>query len=217
MIQADVLSDRDAMSSEGQIDMKLEAVVIPVSDVARAMRFYGDLDWRLDADFVIGESFRVVQMTPPGSPCSVHFGTGITSAKPGSASGLFLIVSDIVSAHAKLLDHGVDASEIYHTQGPGTPSVPGPHPERQSYCSYAPFRDPDGNEWLMQEVTSRLPGRVDPNTVSFSSQADLAGAFRRAEAAHGEHEKRTGKRDQNWPEWYASYMIAEQSAAPLPT
>jgi catechol 2,3-dioxygenase-like lactoylglutathione lyase family enzyme len=173
------------------MDMKLEVVVIPVSDVDRAKSFYGGLGWRLDADFVVGDAFRVVQLTPPGSPCSIHFGTGVTSAAPGSASGLYLVVSDIQSARAELVARGVDASEVFHRAGPGQPPVSGPDPARSSYRSFATFRDPDGNEWLLQEVTTRLPGRVDPRATSFASTSDLADALRRASAAHGEHEART--------------------------
>ena len=205
-------------SRAGTIDMKLEAVVIPVSDVDRAKRFYGGLGWRLDADFAVGDRFRVVQFTPPGSPCSIHFGTGITSAAPGSAKVLYLIVSDIDAARAELVARGVEASEVYHRAGPGQPSLSGRHPEGRSYSSFASFSDPDGNGWLLQEITQRLPGRVDAHDTSFTSYAELAAALRRAAAAHGEHEKRTGgQRDENWPDWYAEYMVAEQAGKPLPT
>ena len=201
-----------------RVDMKLEVVVIPVADVDRAKRFYGGLGWRLDADFVVGDAFRGVQFTPPGSSCSIHFGTGITSAQPGSASGNYLVVSDVAAARAELVARGADVSEIFHRLGPGKPPVSGRHPERHSYSSFATFRDPDGNEWLLQEITARFPGRVDTDHTTFTSSAELANALRRAEAAHGEHEKRTGGlRDANWPEWYAAYMIAEQAGKPLPT
>ena len=217
MNQLDNVIERDAASSAGTVDMKLEVVVIPVSDVDRAKRFYGDLGWRLDADFVVGDAFRGVQFTPPGSPCSIHFGTGITSAVPGSARGLYLVVSDIQSARAELVNRGVDVSEVFHRDGPGKPPLSGPHPERRSYSSYATFSDPDGNEWLLQEVTTRFPGRIDSNTTSFASASDLANAMRRASAAHGEHEKRNGgQRDEKWPDWYAEYMVAEQAGKPLP-
>jgi catechol 2,3-dioxygenase-like lactoylglutathione lyase family enzyme len=196
--------------------LKLEVVVLPVSDVERAKRFYGGLGWRLDADFVVGDAFRVVQFTPPGSPCSIHFGTGVTSAVPGSAAGLFLVVSDIEAARAELVDRGVDVSPVLHRAGPGKPPISGPDPERRSYSSYATFSDPDGNGWLLQEVTARLPGRVDADTT-YASSAELASALRRAEAAHGEHEKRTGRRDENWPEWYAEYMVREQTGEKLPS
>jgi catechol 2,3-dioxygenase-like lactoylglutathione lyase family enzyme len=199
------------------VDMKLEVVVIPVSDVDRAKRFYGDLGWRLDADFVVGDAFRGVQFTPPGSPCSIHFGTGVTSAVPGSARGLYLVVSDIEAARAELVDRGVDVSEVFHRAGPGKPPLSGPDPARRSYFSYATFSDPDGNEWLLQEVTIRLPGRIDPNATSFASASDLASALRRASAAHGEHEKRIGAADPNWPDWYSAYMVAEQAGKELPS
>jgi catechol 2,3-dioxygenase-like lactoylglutathione lyase family enzyme len=198
--------------------MKLEVVVIPVADVDRAKRFYGGLGWRLDADFVVGDAFRGVQFTPPGSSCSIHFGTGITSAVPGSVRNLYLVVSDIEAARTELVARGVDVSEVFHRAGPGKPPVSGRDPERRSYSSFATFSDPDGNEWLLQEVTARLPGRVKADDTTFTSSTELASALRRAEAAHGEHEKRTGgQRDANWPEWYAAYMIAEQAGKPLPT
>jgi hypothetical protein len=159
-----------------------------------------------------------VQFTPPGSPCSIHFGKGITSAAPGSTAGLYLVVSDVVAARADLVGRRVEVSEVFHRTGPGKPAVSGPDPERHSYSSYASFSDPDGNSWLLQEVTARLPGRVDANETTFTSMSELAKAFRRAEAAHGEHEKRTGGgRDANWSEWYAEYMVNEQAGKPLPT
>ena len=199
-----------------KLDMKLEVVVIPVSDVERAKRFYGALGWRLDGDFVVGDAFRGVQFTPPGSACSIHFGTGLTPALPGSARGLYLVVSDIQSARADIVARGVDVSEVFHRDGPGKPPLRGPHPARRSYSSYATFADPDGNEWLLQEVTSRLPGRVDADETAFASSTDLAAALRRAAAAHGEHEKRTGQHDADWPTWYADYIVAEQAGAELP-
>jgi catechol 2,3-dioxygenase-like lactoylglutathione lyase family enzyme len=199
-------------------DLKLEVVAIPVSDVDRAKRFYGDtLGWRLDGEFVVGDNFRALQYTPPGSPCSIHFGKGVTPAAPGSARGLFLIVTDVVAARAELVDRGVAISEVFHVTGPGRPPINGPDPQRHSYASYASFEDPDGNAWLLQEVTQRLPGRVDATETTYGSLIDLANAMRRAEMAHGEHEKRTGQRDADWPSWYAEYMIAEQSGKPLPT
>ena len=198
-------------------DMKLEVVVTPVSDVDRAKRFYGGLGWRLDADFVVGDAFRGVQFTPPGSSCSIHFGTGITSAVPGSASGNYLVVSDVAAARAELVGRGVEVSEVFHRAGPGKPPVSGRDPERRSYSSFATFSDPDGNEWLLQEVTARLPGRVNADDTTFTSSTELASALRRAEAAHGEHEKRTGQRDANWPDWYAAYMVAEQASTELPS
>lgn len=202
----------------GTIDMKLEAVIISVSDADRAKRFYGGLGWRLDADFVVGDAFRVVQFTPPGSPCSIHFGKGLTTAAPGSAKGLYLVVSDIVAARAELVARGVDASEVFHRAAPGQPPISGRHPEGRSYSSFASFSDPDGNSWLLQEITQRLPGRVDAHDTTFTSSTELAAALRRAAAAHGEHETRTGgQRDENWPDWYAEYMVAEQAGKPLPT
>ena len=217
MSQLDTVIERDVAPSAGAVDMKLEVVVIPVSDVDRAKRFYSNLGWRLDADFVVGDAFRGVQFTPPGSSCSIHFGTGVTSAAPGSARGLFLVVSDIEAARAELVARGVDVSEVFHRAGPGQPPLSGPDPERRSYASYATFSDPDGNEWLLQEVTVRLPGRVDADSATFTSSTELAGALRRAEAAHGEHEKRTGQRDADWPGWYAEYMVAEQAGKELPS
>jgi len=191
------------------VDMKLEVVTVPVADVDRAREFYASIGWRLDVTPPV-----VVQLTPPGSGCSVQFGPGRTSAPPGSAQGQFLIVSDIDAARAQLTAAGVE-SEAFHL-GPGG-RASGVDPEHQSYRSYASFRDPDGNGWLLQEVTTRLPGRVDATETSFASTADLAAALRRAEAAHGEHERRTGQRDENWPDWYAAYMAAERAGTELPT
>jgi catechol 2,3-dioxygenase-like lactoylglutathione lyase family enzyme len=199
------------------IDMKLEVVAIPVADVDRAKRFYDGLGWRLDADFPVGDSFRVVQFTPPGSPASIHFGTGITAATPGSASGLYLVVSDIEAARAQLAGGGAKVSEVFHRTGPGQPAIGGRDPEGRSYLSYATFSDPDGNGWLLQEITQRFPGRVDGGDTTFASVGDLASALRRAAAEHGEHEKRTGEHDENWPEWYAAYVVAEQTGGPLPS
>jgi catechol 2,3-dioxygenase-like lactoylglutathione lyase family enzyme len=201
------------------VNLKLEVVAIPVSDVDRAKRFYGDsLGWRLDGEFIVGTEFRALQYTPPGSPCSIHFGKGVTPAAPGSAKGLFLIVSDIVAARAELADRGIAVSEVFHITGPGKPPISGPDPQRHSYASYVSFSDPDGNAWLLQEVTQRLPGRVDSSETTYASLSDLANAMRRAETAHGEHEKRLGgQRDADWPRWYAEYMIAEQAGKPLPT
>lgn len=209
-------SEIDPSRARG-IDLKLEVVAIPVSDVDRAKKFYSRLGWRLDADFIDGNHFRGVQFTPPGSPTSIHFGMGVTSAAPGTAQGLFLVVSDIEAARAEFVGRGVDVGEIFHIAAPGHPPIPGPDPERRSYFSYAPFSDPDGNSWLLQEVTARFPGRVDANQTTFSSVADLASALRRAAAAHGEHEKRTGGRhDETWPDWYAEYLAAEQAGRELP-
>lgn len=197
-------------------DMKLEVVVIPVSDVDRAKHFYASLGWKLDADFAKGDAFRVLQFTPPGSSCSIHFGTGITSALPGTAQGLYLAVSDIEAARTELVSLGVDVSEVFH-RGVGEPPKSGTHPQRQTYSSYATFSDPDGNSWLLQEVTARLPGRVNADMATFASPAELAAALRRAATAHGEHEKRNGgKHDENWPDWYADYIMREQSGQELP-
>jgi catechol 2,3-dioxygenase-like lactoylglutathione lyase family enzyme len=198
------------------MDMKLEVVVIPVSDVERAKRFYGGLGWRLDADVAAGDGFRVVQFTPPGSPASIHFGKGVTSAPPGSAQNLYLVVSDIEAARAELVGHGVDVSELLHRTRNGF--VSGPDPERRSYATFASFSDPDGNRWLLQEITARMPGRVDADVTTFTASTELAAALRRAAAAHGEHEKRTGQQHSpDWPDWYAEYMVREQSGKPLPT
>jgi catechol 2,3-dioxygenase-like lactoylglutathione lyase family enzyme len=198
-------------------DFKLEAIVIPVSDVDRSKSFYSSLGWRLDADFSVGDSFRVVQFTPPGSPASIHFGKGLTSAAPGSAQNIYLIVSNIEAAHAELVARGVKVSGVFHRAGPGQPPLSGRDPARRSYVSFASFSDPDGNTWLLQEITTRLPGRVGTDETAFSSPANLAAALRRAAAAHGVHEKRTGGvHDENWPDWYAEYLVAEQSGRDLP-
>jgi catechol 2,3-dioxygenase-like lactoylglutathione lyase family enzyme len=208
------------------VDMKLEVVVIPVSDVDRARAFYASLGWRLDADFAAGGDYRVIQFTPPGSACSVIFGKNVTAAAPGSAQGLDLIVPDVEAAGADLRARGVAVSEVFHGDGAytgtdepylfGRRRVTGSDPQRGSYRSFASFRDPDGNGWLFQEITTRLPGRIDPAITTFTSVSDLAAALRRAEAAHAEHEKRTGQRDANWPDWYAEYIVREQAGEPLP-
>lgn len=209
------------------VDMKLEIVVIPVSDVDRAKAFYANLGWRLDADFASGDGWRVIQFTPPGSNASVIFGNNVTPAAPGSAQGLYLIVSDIEAARAALIARGVDVSEVFHGAGDvhagtdapyisGRVRVSGADPEHGSYRSFASFSDPDGNGWLFQEITARLPGRVEADTT-FNSSTDLAGALRRAAAAHGEHEKRNGGvHDENWPDWYADYIVKEQAGEALP-
>jgi len=211
------MSIRIETPTTGRVEMKLEVVVIPVADVERAKRFYGSLGWRLDGDFVAGEDFRGVQFTPPGSPCSIHFGKGITSAAPGSARGLYLVVSDIVAARAELVDRGVDVGEVFHRAGPGKPPLSGPDPEHHSYASFASFSDPDGNSWLLQEINVRLPGRVDADSATFTSLPELASALRRAADAHGEHETRTGQHDANWPDWYAQYIVREQGGQQLPS
>ena len=216
--------EKISTTSAAKADLKLEVVVIPVSDVDRAKEFYGKLGWRLDADFAFDNGFRVVQYTPPGSPSSIQFGTKVTTAPPGSAQNLYLVVSDIAAARKELVSRGANVSEVFHPGSPGANFQPegssdrlsGPAPEHLSYRSYATFRDPDGNQWLLQEVTTRLEGRVDRSETAFSSVNDLASALRRAETAHGEHEKRTGQRDANWPDWYAAYMVAEQSGEKPP-
>ena len=191
------------------VDMKLEVVVIPVADIDRAKEFYTRLGWRLDAT-----PPGVVQFTPHGSGCSIHFGPDLTAAAPGSALE-YLIVSDLDAARSALVAAGVEVSEIFHLGPEGRQS--GPDPERRTYRSRASFSDPDGNTWVLQEITARLPGRVASGVTSFGSVSDLAGAFRRAAAAHGEHEKRTGEADPNWPDWYAAYLVAEQAGTELPT
>ena len=208
-----------------RVPLKLEVVIIPVSDVDRSKKFYAKLGWRLDADFAFDNGFRVVQFTSPGSACSVQFGSKITSASPGSSQGLYLIVSDIEAARDELAALGVDVGEVFHPTSPGAQFRPadssgrvnGPAPNHATYGSFATFSDPDGNSWLLQEITNRLPGRIEPGATSFASASDLASAFRRAEAAHGEHEKRIGERDANWSDWYAKYMVAEQAGTELPT
>ena len=218
---------RNSDATRAGVDTKLEIVVIPVSDADRAKEFYGRLGWRLDADYDNGKDFRVIQFTPPGSGCSVIFGKNVTGAAPGSAQGLYLIVSDLAAARDELLGRGVKVSEVFHNEGvytgPDEPylfgrlRVSGPDPEHRSYRSFASFHDPDGNGWLFQEITARLPGRIDSTATTFASANDLASALRRAEAAHGEHEKRAGgQRDENWPDWYAEYMISEQSGKEPP-
>jgi catechol 2,3-dioxygenase-like lactoylglutathione lyase family enzyme len=209
-------------ASVTSVDLKLEVVVIPVADVDRAKEFYGGLGWRLDADFSFDNGFRVVQFTPPGSAASIQVGTDMTSGAPGSVQNLYLIVSDIEAARDELVAHGAEVSEVFHPAAPGAQFHPdtsghlgGRSPD--SYSSFASFSDPDGNGWLLQEVTTRLPGRVDAAGTSFGSASDLANAMRRAAAAHGEHEKRIGEADANWPDWYAEYMVAEQAGTELPT
>jgi len=212
MSSADVADDQANATPRATVDMKLEVVTIPVSDFDRAEQFYRSLGWRQDAT---PPGSGIYQFTPPGSSCSVQFGTNRTSAAPGSAQNQFLIVSDIQAAHDELTDHGIQVSDIFHlgADGPGS----GPAPEHMSYSSFASFSDPDGNTWLLQEITARLPGRVDADDTSYASVADLSDAMRRASVAHGEHEKRTGEADENWPDWYASYMVAEATGTELPT
>jgi catechol 2,3-dioxygenase-like lactoylglutathione lyase family enzyme len=226
MNAAQTSSDDDAGTATGaSVATNLEVIVIPVSDVDRAKEFYGRLGWRLDADVAAGEELRLVQFTPPGSACSIQFGTNLTSAPPGSARWLYLIVADIEAVHSGLLAAGVEVSEVFHEKALGgrfrpagaDDRVSGPAPDHKSYGSFASFNDPDGNGWLLQEVTARLPGRVDGPATSFASASDLAEALRRAEAAHGEHEERTGVADPNWPDWYALYMVREQAGEKLPS
>jgi len=224
MTTTDVTSAAQAESRPDDVDLKLEAVVIPVSDVDRSKAFYERLGWRLDADFSFDNGFRVVQLTPPGSAASVQFGTDITTAAPGTAQGLYLIVTDIQAARAELGARGADVTEVFHPGAPGgqfEPARPdsrldGPDEKRSSYGSFAILHDPDGNAWLLQEVTTRLPGRSGSLSTTYASIADLADAMRRASVAHGQHEARTGKADANWPDWYAAYMVAEQAGTPLP-
>jgi catechol 2,3-dioxygenase-like lactoylglutathione lyase family enzyme len=195
----------------GAVDMKLEVIVIPVSDVDRAEKFYQRLGWRQD---VTPPGSGVFQFTPHGSACSIQFGKDLTSASPGSAQRTYLIVSDIQAVRDALISAGIDVGEIFHL-GPAGP-VPGPDPQRGTYRSLAVFSDPDGNSWLLQEITTRLAGRIDTGVTAFGSASDMASAMRRAEAAHGVHEKSLGHRDENWSDWYAEYMAAEQSGAELP-
>jgi catechol 2,3-dioxygenase-like lactoylglutathione lyase family enzyme len=215
-------NDAAAGASVAKADMKLEVVVIPVSDVERAKEFYSRLGWRLDADRSVGSSFRLVQFTPPGSGSSIQFGISLTSAAPGSAHAMLLAVSDIEVARNELIARGVDASEVFHCDAgtacrfPGVGiRINGPHPERLSYSSFVSFFDPDGNSWLLQEVSQRLSGRVTGNTA-YTSAHDLAQAMIRAAKAHGQHEARTGKVDPNWLDWFAEYMVREQSGEELP-
>src|ERR1700730_12692647 len=220
-------NDAACEASVAKVDMKFEIVVIPVSDVDRAKEFYGRLGWRLDADYDNGKYFRGIQFTPPASGCSIIFGKNVTPASPGSAQGLYLIVSDIQAVRNELLNRGVEVSEVFHDAAGvyagadepylfGRVRVSGPDAEHRSYRSFASFRDPDGNGWLFQEITTRLPGRVEPASTTFASANDLASALRRAAAAHGKHEARTGQADPNWPDWYAEYMVREQAGKALP-
>jgi catechol 2,3-dioxygenase-like lactoylglutathione lyase family enzyme len=196
------------------VDMALEVVVMAVADVDRAKRFYGDLGWRLDADIAEGENFRLVQFTLPGSACSVHFRRGVTPATSGSQGCLYLVVSDINAARKQLEYCGVDVSEIFH-RSPGNEMVAGQDPRRASYASFVSFNDADGNTWLVQEVTARLPGRSETGVTTFKSTAELASTLRRAAVAHGEHEKKSGRQDISWPDWHAQYIVSEQAKAPF--
>jgi len=224
MTSTQALSTANIAGDSAVDDLKLEAVVIPVSDVDRAKAFYAGLGWRLDADFAYDSGFRVIQFNPPGSPASVQFGIDLTTAEPGSAQGLYLIVSDIKEARDELAAQGVDVSEVFHPEAPGAQFEPGASgrvagraADDASYGSFATFHDPDGNTWLLQEVTKRLPGRIDGSATSFASVHDLEQALVRAATAHGEHEARNGgEYDEQWPAWYAAYMVAEQSGDELP-
>jgi catechol 2,3-dioxygenase-like lactoylglutathione lyase family enzyme len=211
MSTTQVSSNASENASVKNVDMKLEVVTIPVSDVDRATEFYVGLGWRQD---VTPPGSGIVQLTPSGSSCSVQFGTNRTSAAPGSAQNMFLIVSDIEAVHDYLVGRGVEVSEVFHIGPDG--QVSGVAPDHASYGSLATFSDPDGNRWLLQEITTRLPGRIDSAATTFGSASDLADAMRRASVAHGEHEQRIGEADENWPEWYAAYMAAEQSGEELP-
>ena len=186
------------------IDMKLEVVVIPVFDIERAKRFYGGLGWRLDADSIVGDAFRVVQFTPPGSPCSIHLEKGATPAAPRSATGFYLVVSDIEAARSELVGRGVDVSEVFHVAGPGQPSLSGPDPQRRSYFSYVSFSDPDGNGWLLQEIKTRFPGRG----LSSMDVATLVPLLRETEERHGKYEATAPKH--HWSEWYGAYLVARE-------
>jgi catechol 2,3-dioxygenase-like lactoylglutathione lyase family enzyme len=215
------MSTRDVRESASEVEMKLEVVVIPVSDVDRAKAFYASLGWRVDADFADGEGFRIVQFTPLGSACSIQFGANVTSAPPGSATNVYLIVSDIQGARDALAARGVAVSEVFHEESLGArfhteERVAGAAPDGATYGSFASFSDPDGNSWLLQEITTRLPGRIESGVTTFGSADELASAMRRASVAHGEHEKRTGEYDENWPAWYAAFMAAEQAGTELP-
>lgn len=204
------------------IDMKLEAIVLPVRNVDQAYAFYSRLGWRIDADIRSPGGGRILQFTPPGSSCSVLFGKSLTPSAPGSSQFIHLVVDDIEQARAELVARGIDASEVFHDAGGGynrfdpAARAPGPDPERRSYASFLTFTDPDGNGWVLQEITQRFPGRIDTGVTSFRSAAELAAALRRAAAAHGEHEQRAGQQDPDWPDWYATYLAAEQSGTPLP-
>jgi catechol 2,3-dioxygenase-like lactoylglutathione lyase family enzyme len=197
------------------MDMKLEVVVVPVADVDRAKAFYQGLGWRLDADFATGPGFRVVQVTPPGSACAVIFGTGVTTATPGSTQGLQLIATDVDAARAELASRGAPVSEVFHDADgvfhhAGTANrVPGPAQGHKSYGSWVSFSDPDGNSWFVQEITTRLAGRETSALAAFDSVAGLADALRRAKAAHSKYEEETGQPDPDWPTWYAQYMVNE--------
>jgi predicted enzyme related to lactoylglutathione lyase len=214
-------SKASAPDAQG-VEAKIEVVVIPVSDVNRAKAFYAQLGWRTDADVDV-HGLQLVQLTPPGSACSIQFGSHLTSAEPGSAQDTYLVVADLEKARHDLIERGVAVSEAFHESSLGgrfhqpgdADRADGPSPDATSYGSFASFSDPDGNVWLLQEVTTRLPNRVDPE-ATYTSVDDLAAALRRAAGAHGEHEKRIGQADPDWPDWYAAYMLAEATGTELP-
>jgi catechol 2,3-dioxygenase-like lactoylglutathione lyase family enzyme len=224
MSTSEVLTSNPVENANASVvDLKLEVVTIPVSDVDGSREFYARLGWRLDADFTFDNGFRIVQFTPPGSKCSVQFGVKLTTAEPGTARDFYLIVWDILAAREEIASRGVDISEVFHPATPGAQFEPlgspsrlsGTDPGHISYQSFATFSDPDGNRWLLQEVTTRLPGRIAGDTT-YNSVADLSKALQRAAAAHGWHESRTGEADVNWPDWYAEHMVREQSGEDLP-
>lgn len=223
MNSADVSSEtKRKIPTPGVVEVNLEVIVIAVGDVDRAKRFYENLGWRLDADVDGGEDFRLIQFTPPGSGCSVQFGINLISATPGFGQIPYLVVSDVEVARNDLIARGVEVSEVFHEGRPGSRfhdagRVLGPSPDRSSYGSFASFSDPDANGWLIQEVTTRLPGRIDPGATIYASESDLAEALRRAARAHGKHEKQMGVADPDWSDWYAKYMVAERAGHKLPT
>jgi catechol 2,3-dioxygenase-like lactoylglutathione lyase family enzyme len=192
--------------------LKLEVVVVPVSDVDRAKRFYASLGWRLDADFVRGDIFRVVQFTPPGSPCAIQFGRGATSAAWASAQTFYLVVSDMETARAALIDRGANVSSVFHRAGPKGSVVSGPDPQRRSHNSFAAFKDPDGNSWLLQEVREQSSERIDSRNTTITSSTELAAALRRAALALGGHERRNGENGSNWSDRYAEYIVNEHAS-----
>jgi catechol 2,3-dioxygenase-like lactoylglutathione lyase family enzyme len=216
-------SEATGMAKAATVDMKLEVILIPVSDIDRAKEFYAKLGWRLDGEFIGDDGARSIQFTPPGSWCSIQFGTDLTPAAPGSGQGLHLVVSDIEAARDQLQASGVETTEVYHCESgyacryPGHDGrVSGPHPEHGTYASFVSFDDPDGNGWILQEVTTRFPGRVAGDTT-YASAGELSQALRRAAAAHGQRGAGTQEADPNWPDWYAEYMVREQAGEELPS
>jgi catechol 2,3-dioxygenase-like lactoylglutathione lyase family enzyme len=220
MSTTQVSNDNRGTAVGATVGANLEVVVIPVSDIDRAKEFYGRLGWRLDAD--VSTPIRLIQFTPPGSGCSIQFGTDLTSSAPGSVTNTYLIVPDVQAARDAIAALGVAVSEVFHEGSLGDrfhaeARVPGAARDRATYGSFASFSDPDGNTWLLQEISTRLPGRVDSSITSFASSGELSKALRRAEAAHGEHEARIGREDPDWPDWYADYMVREQAGEDLPS